>query len=225
MATQNRTTSFPVYGHDTPEAGVLTSLTRVQIEALEIPDTYVVTPRQFRDDRGTFLEWFRGDELARVAGRPFAPVQANHSISRRGTLRGIHFADVPPGQAKYVYCTQGAILDVVVDVRVGSPTFGRHAAVRLDDQDRRGVFLAEGLGHGFVALTAEASVAYLVSTPYQPAIEHEIHPLDPELGLPWPTDGGEPLLSAKDAAAPTLRAAAEQGVLPSYDACRRLTGA
>ena len=192
----------------------------MQVEPLEIPDAYVCTPRQFGDDRGTFLEWFRGDRLAEATGRPFTPLQANHSISRRGTLRGIHFADVPPGQAKYVYCPRGAVLDVVVDLRVGSPSFGKHAAVRLDDVDRRGVFLAEGLGHGFVALTDDANVNYLVSTTYNPSIEHAVHPLDPELALPWPPEAGEFVLSDKDAAAPRLAEAQARGLLPSYDACR-----
>jgi dTDP-4-dehydrorhamnose 3,5-epimerase len=191
----------------------------VDISPLEIPDAYVVTPRQFGDDRGAFLEWFRGDKLAEVIGRRFTPLQANHSVSRRGTLRGVHFADVPPGQAKYVYCPKGAVLDVIVDLRVGSPSYGKHAAVRLDDADRRGVFLGEGLGHAFLALTDDANVNYLVSTAYNPAVEHAVHPLDPELALPWPLDT-EPVLSDKDAAAPTLAEAAAQGLLPSYDACR-----
>jgi dTDP-4-dehydrorhamnose 3,5-epimerase len=191
----------------------------VEISPLEIPDAYVCTPRAFVDDRGTFLEWFRGDKLAEVTGRRFTPLQANHSISRRGVLRGVHYADVPPGQAKYVYCSQGAVLDVVVDLRVGSPSYGKHAALRLDDVDRRGVFLAEGLGHAFLALSDEAHVTYLVSTPYAPAVEHAVHPLDPDLALPWPAEA-EPTLSDKDAAAPSLAAAEGHGVLPSYDACR-----
>lgn len=192
----------------------------MHIEPLEIADAYVCTPRQFGDDRGTFLEWFRADKIADVLGRPFVPVQANHSISRRATLRGIHFADVPPGQAKYVYCPRGAVLDVVVDLRVGSPSYRKHAAVRLDDVDRRGLFLAEGLGHAFFALTDDANVTYLVSTTYNPAIERGVHPLDPDLALPWPLDAGDAVLSAKDEAAPTLAAAEADGLLPSYDACR-----
>lgn len=192
----------------------------MEISPLEIPDAYVCSPRAFADDRGTFLEWFRGDKLAEVTGRAFTPLQANHSISRRGVLRGVHYADVPPGQAKYVYCPQGAVLDVVVDIRVGSPSYGKHAVVRLDDVDRRGVFLAEGLGHAFLALSAEAHVTYLVSTPYNPAVEHAVHPLDRDLALPWPAEIGEPTLSDKDAAAPSLATADGQGLLPSYDACR-----
>jgi dTDP-4-dehydrorhamnose 3,5-epimerase len=191
----------------------------VDISPLEIPDAFVCTPRQFGDDRGMFLEWFRGDKLAAVTGRAFTPVQANHSISRRATLRGLHFADVPPGQAKYVYCPSGAVLDVIVDLRVGSPSYGKHAAVRLDDVDRRGVFLAEGLAHAFFALSDDANITYLVSTPYNPDVERAVHPLDADLGLPWPLEAGEPVLSPKDAAAPGLAEAERAGILPRYDDC------
>src|SRR5207302_7013986 len=131
------------------------TVARVDISPLEIADAYLCTPRAYGDDRGSFLEWFRGDELARVTGRAFVPVQANHSVSRLGSLRGIHFADVPPGQAKYVYCVRGSVLDIAVDLRVGSPSYGKHAAVALDDRDHRAVFLSEGLGHAFLALTDE----------------------------------------------------------------------
>jgi len=192
----------------------------VEIAPLGIPDAYVCTPRQFGDDRGTFLEWFRADRLAAVTGRPVEVLQANHSVSRRGTLRGLHFADVPPGQAKLVYCPRGAVLDVVVDLRVGSPSFGKHEAVRLDDVERRSVYIAEGLGHAFLALSDDANVTYLVSTTYNPAVEHAVHPLDPDLALPW-GDAGDLVLSDKDAAAPSLAAAERDGLLPSYDACRR----
>jgi dTDP-4-dehydrorhamnose 3,5-epimerase len=166
-----------------------------------------------------FLEWFKAGAFEQALGHPFTVKQANHSVSSRGTLRGVHFADVPPGQAKYVYCTRGAVLDVMVDIRVGSPTFGVSDSVRLDDVDRRGVYLSEGLGHAFLALTDDANVTYLCSEPYNPTGEHGVHPLDAALDLPWPTDV-EPLLSDKDAAAPTLAEAQEQGLLPSWEQCR-----
>lgn len=190
------------------------------IEPLPIPDAWLVRPRPFADDRGTLLEWFRADRLAAATGRPFAVAQGNHSVSRRGTLRGVHFANVPPGQAKLVYCPKGAVLDVVVDLRVGSPSYGKHEAVRLDDVDRQAVFLAEGLGHAFVALTDDANVTYLLSSTYDPTIEHGVHPLDPDLAIAWPTDAGPPVLSPKDEAAPSLAEAERAGILPSYDACR-----
>ncbi|MEV6596537.1 dTDP-4-dehydrorhamnose 3,5-epimerase [Actinoplanes sp. NPDC051346] len=189
----------------------------MKIRSLSIEGAYEVTPQQHRDGRGTFLEWYRFDALAAAVGRPLDLAQANLSTSARGVVRGIHFADVPPGQAKYLTCVAGAVLDVVVDIRVGSPTYGAWEAVPLDDQDRRAVYLAEGLGHGFCALTENATVAYLCSSTYRPGHEHGIHPLDPELGLPWPA--GVPELSAKDGAAPTLAQARAAGLLPHYDAC------
>ncbi len=170
------------------------------------------------DDRGVFLEWFKAEALSAAIGHPFVLAQANCSVSRRGSLRGIHFADVPPSQAKYVTCLSGAVLDVIVDIRVGSPTFGQWDSVRLDDVDRRAVYLSEGLGHAFMALTDDATVSYLCSTGYAPGREHGINPLDPELGIAWPTDI-EALLSPKDAEAPGLHAAAADGLLPSYADC------
>ena len=190
----------------------------MQVDELRVPGAWSFTPRQFSDPRGVFLEWFKAEALQTAVGHPLTVAQANHSVSARGTLRGVHFADVPPGQAKYVYCTRGAVLDVVVDLRVGSPTFGVSDAVRLDEQDRRGIYLSEGLGHAFLALTDDANVTYLCSTPYAPGREHGVHPLDPELELPWPQDV-EPLLSDKDTAAPTLAEARERGLLPSYEQC------
>jgi dTDP-4-dehydrorhamnose 3,5-epimerase len=190
----------------------------VQVDELKVPGSWAFTPRQFPDPRGVFLEWFKASLVEEAVGHRLTLAQANHSVSSRGTTRGVHFADVPPGQAKYVYCTRGAVLDIVVDIRVGSPTFGVSDAVRLDEVDRRGVYLSEGLGHAFVALTDDANVTYLCSEPYNPTGEHGVHPLDPALDLPFP-DGIEPLLSDKDAAAPTLAEAERQGLLPSYDAC------
>ena len=184
-----------------------------------MPGAWVFTPVVRPDARGLFLEWFKADVLEQAVGHRLDVAQANHSVSSRGTLRGVHFADVPPGQGKYVTCTRGAVLDVVVDLRTGSPTYGTSAAVQLDDVDRRGLYLSEGLGHAFLALTDDASVTYLCSTPYRQGAEHGVHPLDPALALPWPADA-RPLLSDKDERAPTLAQAAEQGLLPAYDACR-----
>jgi dTDP-4-dehydrorhamnose 3,5-epimerase len=196
----------------------------VDVRPLSIEGSWVITPVQHGDERGVFLEWFQTDQLAAVVGHRPAWKQANCSVSRRGTLRGIHFADVPPGQAKYVTCLHGAVLDVVVDLRVGSPTFGRWDSALLDGTDRRAVYLAEGLGHGLMALTDEATVGYLCSEPYAPGREHGLNPFDPALGIAWP-EGIEPVLSAKDADAPTLSEAADQGRLPSYADCRGLYAA
>jgi dTDP-4-dehydrorhamnose 3,5-epimerase len=190
----------------------------MKIRSLTIEGAYEVTPQQHGDPRGLFLEWYRADRLAEAVGHPLGLAQANMSVSARGVVRGIHFADVPPGQAKYVTCPRGAVLDVIVDVRVGSPTYGRWEAVRLDDVDRRAVYLAEGLGHGFCALTDDATLTYLCSTGYNPAAEHTVHPLDPDLAIDWPADA--PTLSARDDAAPSFAQARAAGLLPAYDTCR-----
>jgi dTDP-4-dehydrorhamnose 3,5-epimerase len=167
---------------------------------LGIDGAWVSTPQVHRDDRGSFAEAFRGAEFAAALGYRLDVSQVNCSVSRHGVIRGIHYADVPPGQAKYVTCAAGAILDVVVDLRAGSPTFGKWEAVRLDDVSHRAVFIAEGLGHAFMALDSDATVLYLCSTPYAPGREHAVHALDPALGIAWPLDAanGAPVLSAKD---------------------------
>ncbi len=191
----------------------------MDVEPLKVSGAWSFTPKQWPDPRGVFLEWYKAGPVEQAVGHPLDVQQANHSVSSRGTLRGVHFADVPPSQAKYVYCTRGAVLDVVVDIRVGSPTFGASDSVLLDADDRRAVYLSEGLGHAFLALSDDTNITYLVSAPYAPAREHGISPLDPALGLPWPDDV-ELLLSDKDAAAPTLAQAREQGLLPGYADCQ-----
>jgi len=190
----------------------------VQIRELAVRDAYVIDLVAHGDARGRFTEWYRADVVASAVGHGLPLAQANHSVSARGALRGVHFALVPPGQAKYVYCPTGRVLDVVVDVRVGSPTFGRWDAVQLDDVDRRALYLPEGLGHGFCALSDDATLAYLCSTTYNPAVERAVHPLDPQIAVEWPV--AAPLLSARDDAAPTLAEAGRRGLLPSYAACR-----
>lgn len=190
----------------------------MQVQSTSIEGAWLFTPILRPDDRGVFLEGFKGSVFAETVGHAFDLQQMNISVSKRGTVRGVHFADVPPGQAKYIQCFQGRILDVVVDIRVGSPTFGQWDAVQLDDVSRQGLYIAEGLGHAFCALSEEVTVGYLCSTPYAPTREHGIHPLDPTLALPWPADI-DPVLSDKDGAAPTLSEAAETGLLPTYEAC------
>lgn len=192
----------------------------MQYRELKVPGAWEITPKQIGDARGVVLEWFKNEAFAMAIGHPFDLQQVNCSVSAAGVLRGIHFADVPPGQAKYVACAKGAVLDVAVDIRVGSPTFGAWDAVVLDDVDRRAIYLSEGLGHAFFSLEVDSTVLYLCSTPYAPGREHGINPLDPEIGIEWPTtalDGHEiaPILSEKDLAAPNLSDAARQGLLPT----------
>jgi len=192
----------------------------VQIRELAVPDAYELTPVQRTDDRGVFLEWYRFDVLEEAVGHALDLRQANMSVSRRGVVRGIHFADVPRGQAKHVKAVSGAVLDFIVDIRVGSPTFGQWDSVRLDTETHKAVYLSEGLGHCFVALTDDAAVTYLVSDVYTTSAEHGIDPLDPGIGLVFPEEAGELLLSPKDTDAPTLAEAAAAGLLPTWDAMR-----
>ncbi|GAA4853118.1 dTDP-4-dehydrorhamnose 3,5-epimerase family protein [Kitasatospora sp. NPDC048365] len=190
----------------------------MKIRELSIQGAFEVTPQQHGDPRGLFMEWYRHDRLAEAVGHPLRLAQGNLSVSAKDVVRGIHFADVPPGQAKYVSCVRGAVLDVIVDLRVGSPTFKQWEFVRLDDVERRSVYIAEGLGHGFCALTDDATLSYVCSETYNPTGEHAVHPLDPDLAIEWPAEA--PQLSARDAAAPTLAEALATGLLPDYEACQ-----
>lgn len=194
----------------------------MKYRSLAIDGAWEITPALFGDQRGLFLEWFKEPAFSEAVGHPLDLQQANCSVSAAGVLRGIHFADVPPGQAKYVTCVAGAVLDVVVDIRVGSPTFGHWDSVLLDDTDRRAIYLSEGLGHAFLSLQDGSTVVYLCSSGYAPEREHGIHPLDPTVGIDWPTtdrDGRqiEFVLSDKDLAAPSLADAEASGLLPTLD--------
>lgn len=186
-----------------------------------IEGVHVVTSKVFSDHRGDFFEWFQAEQLALELGYPFRIAQANCVVSGRGVIRGLHFTSVPPGQAKYVCCIGGAVLDVFVDIRVGSPTFGQWGSVMLDAESRKSVYLAAGVGHALMSLSAQSAAVYLCSSRYDPAHDYAISPLDPELAIAWPTDI-EPVLSPRDAVAPTLAEAHDRGLLPSYQACQAL---
>ena len=190
----------------------------MQMRQLSIAGAYEVTPDLHRDDRGTFLEWYRFDALEEAVGHPLDLRQANTSVSRRGVVRGIHFADFPRGQAKYVVVARGSILDFVVDIRVGSPTYGTWESALLDDKQRHALYLSEGLGHLFVALEDDTTVSYLVSDVYNPTAEHGIDPFDPDIALVFPSDLPELIVSDKDRDAPSLAALAAAGTLPTIEA-------
>jgi dTDP-4-dehydrorhamnose 3,5-epimerase len=194
----------------------------VKIRELKVQDSYEITPRAFSDDRGVFSESYRFDELEKATGRSVKLAQVNTSVSKRGVVRGIHYADVPPSQAKYVMCPSGAVLDFIIDIRVGSPTFGEWDAVLLDSVDRRAAFISEGIGHAFVALTDDAVVTYLVTSVFNAGAEHGINPLDTDVALQFPAEAGTPLLSPKDTDAPGLAEAAASGILPTWEACQEL---
>ncbi len=182
------------------------------MEPLGIPGAWVFTPRIHLDGRGSFFELFRGGEISGDVGHALKVAQANCSVSRRGVK------EASPAIQVDVTCVSGEILDVVVDLRIGSPSLGHWEAVKLDDETRRAVYLSEGLGHAFMALSDRATVVYLCSTAYAPGREHGVHPLDPAIGIAWPA-GISAVLSERDAAAPTMAEAQRAGLLPDYQAC------
>ncbi|ARC57442.1 dTDP-4-dehydrorhamnose 3,5-epimerase [Frondihabitans sp. 762G35] len=191
----------------------------MQIRELSIPGAWEFTPKQHADERGVFFEQYRFETVQATVGHALDLKQMNTSVSTRGVVRGIHYALVPPSQAKYVSVPKGAFIDFVIDIRTGSPTFGRWDSVVIDDVDRRAIYLSEGLGHAIVALTEGATVNYLVSEVFNPQREKGLSVTDPEIGLTFPFELDERLLSPKDVAAPTLAEAAEQGLLPSFAEC------
>ncbi|MFE5111417.1 dTDP-4-dehydrorhamnose 3,5-epimerase family protein [Streptomyces sp. NPDC056663] len=187
------------------------------LSPLRDPGAWKFQPVIHQDSRGSVAEWFRDDALQAATGRSLRLMQANVSVSKRGALCGIAFADVPPGQAKYVTCVRGAVLDVVVDLR-GALPFGTWHMVRLDADNHTRVFLSEGLAHAFLSFEDDSVLFYLLSQAHALACEHSVHPLDPEIGTGWPA-GIDPVLSAKDASAPSLRQAMDADVLPQSAAC------
>jgi dTDP-4-dehydrorhamnose 3,5-epimerase len=192
----------------------------VSIRELSVPGAWEITPRVHGDGRGAFFEWFTESGFAEMTGHRFDMRQANCSVSGAGVLRGLHFAQLPPSQAKYVTCVKGSVFDVVVDIRVGSPTYGRWDSVLLDDVDRRSVYLSEGLAHGFLSLADDSTVMYLCSTPYAPQREHTIAAVDPAIGIEWPLPADRLLLSDRDAVAPPLAEVRAAGLLPGWDEAR-----
>lgn len=180
-----------------------------RVKQSDIEGHWVDNPPVHRDERGSLHEWFRHSLLANCTGTVPFITQANCTVSRRGSVRGIHYA--VPGQAKSVACVYGAVLDVAVDIRVGSPSYGSWRAERLDGGNQATVHLSEDLGHAFMALSEGAVVVYLASREYDPAEARAINPLDPDLGIDWPLP---PLLCERDRNAPTLAQARENGLLP-----------
>lgn len=191
----------------------------MDVRKLKIPGAFEFTPKQFPDSRGSFAEWYRFEAVEEAVGHKLDLRQANISRSAKGVLRGIHYVDLP-GQGKYVTCAYGAVLDFVIDIRVGSPTFGQWDTVLLDDKDRRAIYISEGLGHAYVSLEEDSIVTYLCSNVYNAATEGAINPLDATIGLTMPDSMGSPLLSDKDIIAPTLAELVEAGSLPTWEAAR-----
>jgi dTDP-4-dehydrorhamnose 3,5-epimerase len=185
---------------------------------LKIEGSWVFTPKKFPDERGSFHEVFKLPLFSETLGFGFEVKQVNQSVSKAGVIRGIHWADVPPGQAKYVFCSKGAIWDIVVDIRVGSPTFGSWDAVELTADNGKCVLIREGLGHVFLSLEDDTVVNYLCSEPFSPTTEHGINPLDTDLAIPFGSmiSGASFEVSPKDEEAPSLQQAQAANLLPVY---------
>ncbi|MET9341923.1 dTDP-4-dehydrorhamnose 3,5-epimerase [Nonomuraea sp. NPDC003804] len=194
----------------------------MRVRELAVEGAVEFTPEVFPDERGMFTSPYQAPAFeAAVGGLLFPVAQTSHSRSQRGVIRGLHYTLAPPGNAKYVYCPRGRALDLIVDIRTGSPTFGAWEAVELDEETCRSLYLPIGVAHGFVILEEDTIISYLLSAFYDPAVERALSPLDPALGLPIP-DGLDPILSERDRIAPTLAEALAARVLPDYKTCRRL---
>jgi dTDP-4-dehydrorhamnose 3,5-epimerase len=183
---------------------------------LAIEGAFVAKHKVHGDDRGLFREWYKKSEFE-SAKVEFNIAQANHSISEKYVLRGVHYSIAQQGQAKLVTCTSGSVLDVLVDLRVGSPTYLKVEKIILTPESGDVLYVPSGVGHSFLVTSESASVIYLTSSEFDPENEKTISPLDPALALDWPTQIlKRVLLSERDRKAPTLAAAIELGMLPEH---------
>jgi dTDP-4-dehydrorhamnose 3,5-epimerase len=178
----------------------------MQVLSTRLRGPVLLAPSKFGDERGFFMETFRADTWA-AEGVPTDFVQDNHSRSRRGTIRGIHF-QTHPGQGKLVRVARGSVLDVVVDLRRGSPTFGEWESFELDDDGAHQLFVPVGFGHGFCVTSEVADFVYKVTSYYDPATESGFRFDDPDIGIEWPDV--ELLYSERDRTAPRLAEIADE---------------
>jgi dTDP-4-dehydrorhamnose 3,5-epimerase len=191
----------------------------MEITPLGIEGAWLAESPVWKDDRGFFREWFKREQILSKTGIDFFAQQANISVSNKGVIRGIHYSMAPEGQAKWVTCVTGAVIDVIVDIRPNSPTYKKIEYVDLKGRENRSVLIGEGLGHGFISLEDGSSLSYLLSSPYLPESEFEILPTDETLKVNWHLElVGEfgIVLSPKDAQAPRLEDRRVQGKLPQW---------
>jgi epimerase EvaD len=194
----------------------------MKVRELAVKGAFEFTPVLYEDERGFFTSPFDEQEFVAAVGHPlFDLTQLSMSRSRRGVLRGVHYTATPPGRPKYAYCSRGSVFDVVIDLRVGSPTFGRHESLVLDQETPRAVYFPVGVGHLFVALEDDTAMCYLIGGAYVPEDELALAPFDPALGLTLPA-GLDAVLSTRDQAAPTLAEAMAANLLPKYADCLAL---
>lgn len=189
----------------------------MEIVPLNISGAWLANSKINTDSRGKFREWFKLNDIQIVTGVTFETRQANISTSSRGTVRGIHYSLSKEGQAKWVTCVSGKIRDVVVDIRVGSPTFGKWINIEISASDGNSILVGHGLGHGFSALEDNTCVAYLVSVEYSPDEEFEIYPLDEFLNIDWGVSKEEMNISEKDRLAPGVDIRKIKNQLPMWE--------
>ena len=187
--------------------------------ALKISGSWLIEFQKFEDNRGYFYESFKEEDFRKQIGRQLSIKQTNTSSSSKGSVRGIHYALVPPSQAKLVQCQRGSIKDYVIDIRVGSPTFGEFEAIELNENSPTAIFIEEGLAHAFVALENNTIVTYYVSEKFNPEREKGINPFDSDLNIKWPKIDLE--LSGKDKLAISLKEAQVQNLLPMFTDCKK----
>jgi dTDP-4-dehydrorhamnose 3,5-epimerase len=186
----------------------------MELKSLGIQGAWVAESPVWEDNRGSFRESFKHDEIFASTGIDFTVRQANFSLSDQGVIRGIHYSLVPGGQAKWVTCVSGSVTDVVVDLRVDSPTFKKVVYFDLRQEDGMAVLIGPGLGHGFYSKENGSGVVYLLNSPYSPEFEYEISPKDSELAIKWSTENVDHVISIKDLHAPTLNSRRLEGKLP-----------
>jgi len=191
----------------------------MKAQPLKISGSWKIEFQKFDDNRGFFYESFKEEDFKKLIGRNLNIKQTNTSSSSKGSVRGIHYALVPPSQAKLVQCQRGSIKDYVIDIRVGSPTFGQFEEIELSENSVSAVFIEEGLAHAFVALENQTVVTYFVTEKYNPEREKGINPFDKTLNVKWPDL--ELILSEKDKQAISLEEAKNQGLLPTIDECKK----
>ncbi|GAA4900175.1 dTDP-4-dehydrorhamnose 3,5-epimerase family protein [Streptomyces coeruleoprunus] len=197
----------------------------MQAQSLDIEGVFAFTPPVYKDHRGLFSSPYQDAAFTGAVGHTIFPVRdISHNVSARGVLRGVHFTKTPPGRAKYVYCPHGSVQDYLIDLRIGSPTFGRSVTTRLSGDTCKALYVPDGVGHAFLALEDHSMVVYVMAGGYIPENEYAITPFDPELGLDLP-DGYDFAQSERDSVGPTLAEARERGMLPTYEDCKKVEAA
>ena len=190
----------------------------MELTPLGIEGAWLAESPVWSDDRGFFREWFKREEILSKTGIDFSAQQANISVSNKGVIRGLHYSLAPQGQAKWVTCVRGSIIDVIVDIRPNSPTFKKIAYVSLNEEDGKSILIGSGLGHGFIAVVETNVISYLLSSPYSPELEHAINLMDPDLKINWHSElimGTDLIMSERDLLSPTLQEQKTRNYLPT----------